>query len=70
MDRIENRTFDELRIGDSASIARTLSYKDIELFTIMSGDINPAHVDREFATSDMFRKIVAHGRWGGAETVP
>jgi phosphate acetyltransferase/phosphate butyryltransferase len=66
MNRIENRTFDELQIGDSASVARTLTYKDIELFAIMSGDINPAHVDREFAKSDMFHRVVAHGMWGGA----
>jgi phosphate acetyltransferase/phosphate butyryltransferase len=66
MDRIENRTFDELRVGDSANIARTLSAKDIELFAIMSGDVNPAHVDPEFAKSDMFHRIIAHGMWGGA----
>lgn len=66
MDRIENRTFDELKVGDSASIARTLTYKDIELFAIMSGDVNPAHVDEEFAKSDMFHRIIAHGMWGGA----
>ncbi len=66
LDRIENRTFDELKIGDTASISRTLTEKDIELFAIMSGDVNPAHVDEEFAKSDMFHKIIAHGMWGGA----
>jgi phosphotransacetylase/acyl dehydratase len=66
MDSIENRTFDELKVGETASLARTLSYKDIELFAIMSGDVNPAHVDKAFAKSDMFHKIVAHGMWGGA----
>src|SRR5271170_5548581 len=65
-DRIENRTFSELKVGDSASISRVLTYKDIELFAIMSGDVNPAHVDEEFAKTDMFHKIVAHGMWGGA----
>src|SRR5271169_632774 len=66
LDRIENRTFSELRVGDTASISRTLTYRDIELFAIMSGDVNPAHVDKEFADSDMFHKIIAHGMWGGA----
>ena len=66
VDRIENRTFDELKVGDTASISRTLTQKDIELFAIMSGDVNPAHVDQEFAKSDMFHKIIAHGMWGGA----
>jgi phosphate acetyltransferase/phosphate butyryltransferase len=66
MERIENRTFDELALGDSASLVRTLTYKDVEVFAIMSGDINPAHVDADFAKSDMFHRIVAHGMWGGA----
>jgi phosphotransacetylase/acyl dehydratase len=66
VDRIENRTYDELKVGDTASISRTLTQKDIELFAIMSGDVNPAHVDEEFAKSDMFHKIIAHGMWGGA----
>ena len=66
LDRIENRTFDELKVGDSASLARTLTQNDIDLFAIMSGDVNPAHVDEEFAKSDMFHKIIAHGMWGGA----
>ena len=66
IDRIENRTFDELLPGDTASLVRTLTHKDIELFAIMSGDVNPAHVDEAFAKSDMFHKVVAHGMWGGA----
>src|ERR1700692_1519294 len=66
MERIEKRTFDELALGDTASLVRTLTYKDVEVFAIMSGDINPAHVDADFAKSDMFHKVVAHGMWGGA----
>ena len=64
MERIENRTFDEIKLGDTASLVRTLTYKDIEVFAIMSGDINPAHVDETFAKSDLFHRIVAHGMWG------
>jgi len=65
-DCIENRTFDEIRIGDSAGLTRKLARRDIDLFAIMSGDVNPAHVDPEFAKSDMFHKVIAHGMWGGA----
>ncbi len=61
---IENRTFDEIKLGETASLMRTLSKEDIELFAIMSGDVNPTHVDKEYAASDMFHKIVAHGMWG------
>jgi phosphotransacetylase/acyl dehydratase len=66
MDYVENRIFDEIRIGDSASLLRTLTRDDINLFAVMSGDVNPAHVDDEYAKSDMFHKIIAHGMWGGA----
>ncbi len=63
---IENRTFDELKIGDCASIQHTLTHKDIELFAAMSGDVNPAHVDAAFAKDDRFHKIIAHGMWGAS----
>ncbi len=63
---IENKTYDEIQVGDSASLTRTLQPQDIQLFAIMSGDVNPAHVDAEYAQSSMFREIVAHGMWGGA----
>ncbi len=66
MDVIENRTFDEIKLGETASLIRTLSRKDIELFAIMSGDVNPANVDDEYARNDMFHKIIAHGMWGAS----
>src|SRR5947209_1864061 len=66
METIENRTFDEIQVGDSASLVRTLTRGDIDLFAVMSGDVNPAHVDEEYAKSEQFHKIIAHGMWGGA----
>ncbi|MEQ8354070.1 MAG: bifunctional enoyl-CoA hydratase/phosphate acetyltransferase [Kiloniellaceae bacterium] len=66
MQYIENKTFDEIEVGDSAELVRTLKHEDIELFAVMSGDVNPAHVDEEFARSDLFHRVIAHGMWGGA----
>ncbi|WP_085884348.1 bifunctional enoyl-CoA hydratase/phosphate acetyltransferase [Oceanibacterium hippocampi] len=63
---IENKTFDEIEVGQSAELSRTLNREDIELFAVMSGDVNPAHVDEAFARNDMFHKVIAHGMWGGA----
>jgi phosphotransacetylase/acyl dehydratase len=63
---IENKPFDDLKKGDAASISRTLTLKDIELFSIMSGDVNPAHVDADYAKNDMFHKIIAQGMWGAS----
>ncbi|KTC90275.1 bifunctional enoyl-CoA hydratase/phosphate acetyltransferase [Fluoribacter dumoffii] len=66
MTYIENHVFDELIIGESASLTRTLTQEDINLFAVMSGDVNPAHVDAEYAKNDMFHKIIAHGMWGAS----
>jgi len=65
-DMIENHPFDEIRTGDSAHLSRTLKTEDIQLFAAMSGDVNPAHVDPEYANSTQFHGIIAHGMWGGA----
>jgi acyl dehydratase len=66
MSLLENRTFDEIALGERAALTRTLRREDIQLFAAVSGDINPAHLDEEFAATDMFHHIVAHGMWGGA----
>ena len=65
-DLIENRTFDEIAIGDSASLSRSLSKDDIALFAVMSGDVNPAHLDEPYAEASMFHRIIGHGMWGGS----
>jgi phosphotransacetylase/acyl dehydratase len=66
MDTIENRTFDEINNGDSATLVRTLTEQDIKLFAVMSGDINPAHVDPDYAMGSRFREVIGHGMWSGA----
>jgi len=63
---IENRIYDEIEVGDHAELARTLKPQDIELFAVMSGDVNPALVDADYAKNNMFHGIIAHGMWGGA----
>jgi phosphotransacetylase/acyl dehydratase len=63
---VQNRTFDEIAVGDSASIERTLTAQDIQLFAILSGDVNPQHLDAEFASSTRFHGVIAHGMLGGA----
>ena len=63
---IKNRTFDELVIGESASLVRIVGRDDIDLFAAVSGDENPAHLDAVFAATDLFGHIVAHGMWTAA----
>jgi phosphotransacetylase/acyl dehydratase len=65
-DMIENRTFDQLAIGDTAQIVRTFTQDDIELFANVSGDVNPAHLDHGYADATMFHGVIAHGMLGGS----
>lgn len=65
-DWLENVTFDELRIGQSAEHVRTLTLQDIQAFAAVSGDANPAHLDPEYANDTRFHGVIAHGMWGGA----
>lgn len=66
MPTIENRTFDQIALGDSASLARTLTMADIELFAVMSGDVNPWHLDEAAARRCGFDHIAGHSQWGAA----
>lgn len=63
---IRNRTFDELHIGDAAELCCVLTQRDIGLFAVVSGDVNPAHLDPEFAERSRFHGVIGHGMWGGA----
>jgi len=63
---LRNRTFAEIAVGDHASIERTLTAADIQLFAAMSGDISPQHIDPEFAASTRVHGVIAHGMWGAA----
>lgn len=53
--------FEELTVGQSAAVSRTVTEADILAFAGVSGDTNPVHLDAEFAASTMFEGRIAHG---------
>src|SRR5471032_642051 len=63
---IENITYDELTVGQVARQSRTLTADDIAAFAAVSGDVNPAHLDAEYAGHTLFHGVIAHGMWGAA----
>ncbi len=65
-DFIENVLYDEITVGQSARLMRTLTVEDIQAFAAVSGDTNPAHLDPEYANDTLFHGVIAHGMWGGA----
>ena len=65
IDTIENRTFEEIAVGDSASLSRVLRPEDIQMFAILSGDTSPTHLDPDYARTFTFREVIGHGLWPG-----
>ena len=53
--------FNIIQVGDSASIERMISLEDINIFSNLTGDKNPLHVDQVFAEKAKFGARVAHG---------
>jgi acyl dehydratase len=50
-----------LYIGQTDSIRRVFGQSDFDRFAALSGDVNPIHVDAEFARRSKFGRTVAHG---------
>jgi len=53
--------FEDLREGQSASLAKTITEADILLFAAVSTDTNPVHIDAEAAAKSQFGERIAHG---------
>ncbi len=52
---------EDLSVGMTTVFAKTVTEADIVLFAGISGDINPVHLNHEFATETMFEGRIAHG---------
>ena len=64
--QLSNYTYDEIFIGQTASYTKQVNDKDIQLFAAVSGDVNPVHLDEEFAAKTPFKGRIAHGMLTGA----
>ncbi|RZL09338.1 MAG: bifunctional enoyl-CoA hydratase/phosphate acetyltransferase [Rubrivivax sp.] len=64
--QLENRTFDEIAIGDEALIERTLTPQDLQLFALLSGVAGPVLPDVASPDQAASQAVIAHGMWGGA----
>jgi len=61
MDELHGYYIEDLSPGMAASFAKTITESDIVLFAGISGDINPVHLNHEFALETMFKGRIAHG---------
>ena len=59
-------TIQQIEIGQSASFAKTITETDVYMFAGITGDLNPAHVNEEYAKNTMFKGRIAHGMLGAS----
>jgi 3-hydroxybutyryl-CoA dehydratase len=50
-----------VKVGDTASVTRTITEADIIKFAEVTGDINPLHLDPKYAEKTRFGERIAHG---------
>ena len=61
MNEMNGYNIQDLSVGQSASMAKTVTEADIILFSGVSTDVNPVHLDEEWAATTMFKGRIAHG---------
>jgi len=52
---------EDISVGMTAVFAKTITEADIVLFSGVTGDMNPVHVNQDFAQDTMFKGRIAHG---------
>lgn len=60
-DELHGLYLEDLKVGMTAVYAKTVTDADIVLFAGISGDINPVHLNHEFASETVFEGRIAHG---------
>jgi acyl dehydratase len=63
MYKLKPQTYQDLEIGTEGRFSKQLTERDIILFGVTSGDINPVHFDTEYAATTTFETRIAHGMW-------
>ena len=55
------KTIDEIKVGETAQFAKTVSESDVYIYAGVTGDLNPAHVDETYARKTFFKTRIVHG---------
>ena len=61
MEAVNVKTIDQIKVGDTACYAKTVTEADVMMFAQLSGDFAPQHVSKAFGETTMFHSRIAHG---------
>lgn len=53
--------FSELYVGQKDSLQKTFTDEDVRKFADITTDVNPIHLDEEYAKTSIFGRRIAHG---------
>ena len=61
---LENKTFDEIAVGDSAGLTRALFYEDLETWAAVTGNVSLVDAVESAAREGIAGEGGAFGMWG------
>lgn len=62
----ENKTYDEIQVGDTANLSRTAKEEDFLIFANVSGNLNPLHLAAYAGDAEEMPETFAPGLWVGS----
>lgn len=62
---VKSRDFAAIKVGEKAVGGKSVTDQDVRLFAQVTGDVNPIHLDEEYAGATFFKQRIAHGMLAG-----
>lgn len=60
-ENLHGHYLEDISVGMTAVVSKTITEADLLLFSAVSGDDNPLHMNREFAERTRFKSRIVHG---------
>jgi len=53
--------WDDIHVGEIATFSKTITQTDVTLWVGLTGDMNPVHIDTEYAKTTRFKDVIVPG---------
>ena len=55
------KRWDDIHVDDVATFTKTITQTDVTLWVGLTGDMNPVHIDSEYAKTTRFKDVIVPG---------